>query len=354
MKPIVDLRGVSKRYGGILALDRVDLRVKRGEIFTVLGPNGAGKTTLLRIIAGIEHPDAGEIYFGGELVNESKLVEVRRRCTMVFQNTTLFNTTVFNNVAYGLKVRGFSAREIRERVRAALDTVKLNGFEGRRARTLSGGEQQRVSLARALVLETELLLLDEPTANLDPKNVSIIEEVISWLNKQQGTTIIMASHNMFQVEALTDRVAFLIQGRIQEVRRIQDLFESPSEHLASFARLDNVFVGASRVSDNGSSLIDLGNGLVFKASTRTSGNVVVRIDSKDIILSKKPFVSNATNSFEGRLVEIADFGATVKLKVDVARKQFTVQMTKHSFTEMGLNLGQRVFLSFKASSVKVV
>ena len=170
---ITKLTNVTKRYGEISALSKVSLEIRAREIFSVLGPNGSGKTTMLKIMALIDEPTNGEVLFDGELIHKGNRSQARLKSTMVFQKTTLFNTTVYNNIAYGLKIRGYARAEITEKVKDALRLVKLDGYEKRSAKSLSGGEQQRVSLARSLALNTKLLLLDEPTTNMDPKTVSI-------------------------------------------------------------------------------------------------------------------------------------------------------------------------------------
>jgi len=210
---LLNLHNIEKRYGEKLALDKVNLTVEKGEILAVVGPNGAGKTTLLKVMALIETPTKGELHYDGMKVAKSNREMLRRKCTMVFQKTVLFDSSVYDNVAYGLKLRRFPQNEIQHRVREALRLVKLEGYEKRRAKKLSGGEQQRVSLARALALETELLLLDEPTANLDPKSVSIIEGAISNVNKQVSTTVVVATHNMFQAQSMTHRTALMLKQK---------------------------------------------------------------------------------------------------------------------------------------------
>jgi len=353
MRNLIKLKDVTKNYGDIKALNHVSLRVRKGEVFTIAGPNGSGKTTMLKIMASIDTPTKGEVHFDGLRVSDSNRSQIRTKCTMVFQKTVLFNTTVYKNIAYGLKLRKFSKNEIDERVENVLDLVKLHGYEKRLAKNLSGGEQQRVSLARALALDTELLLLDEPTANLDPKNVSIIEETMSRVNREFNTTIIMATHNLFQAETITKRAALILGGKIVQVGTAQEIFRVPSKHLASFARLENVFSGTSKILKEGTSLIDVGNGLEIETSLKKSGNATVFVRPEDIILSKKPISSSARNVFKGKIVEISDLESVVKLKID-AGKQFIVQITKRSFNEMQLNVRSEVFLTFKASSVHTI
>jgi tungstate transport system ATP-binding protein len=353
MKQLIKLKEVTKHYGEVTALDDVSLEVKEKEIFTVLGPNGSGKTTMLRIMASIVEPTSGEVFFGGEKINNSNRSQARKRSTMVFQKTALFNTTVYKNVAYGLKLRKFPKKEIAERVENVLDLVKLNGYDKRLAKKLSGGEQQRVSLARALALNAELLLLDEPTANLDPKNVSIIEETISRVNHEFNTTIVMATHNLFQAETITKRAALILGGKIVQVGTAQEIFRVPSKHLASFARLENVFSGTSRILKERTSLIDVGNGVKIETALKKSGDVTVFVRPEDIIISKKPISSSARNVFKGKIVEISDLESVAKIKID-AGKQFIVQITKRSFNDMQLNIHSQVFLAFKASSVHTI
>jgi len=231
--------------------------------------------------------------------------------------------------------------------------VQLSGFEHKNALSLSGGEAQRVALAQALVVEPELLLLDEPTANLDPKNIFIIEKVLSWVNRERKTTMVMATHNMFQAETLAKKVGFLLDGKMEKIGTAQEVFDAPSKHLIDFARLENVFSGNSRILEEGTSLIDIGDGIQIEAATRKSGNVTIFVRPEDIILSRKPIVSSARNVFKGKIVEISDMGSVVKLKID-SGKRFIVQITKRSFHEMRLNIHLEVFLAFKASSVNII
>jgi len=353
MKPIIELENISKTYGNVTALQHISINFLEGEVSSLLGPNGSGKTTLLRIMAGLEKPTSGEMRFESARVDESNINQIRLKTTMVFQKTALFSTSVYKNIAYGLRIRGCSRRETDEKIKEVLKTVRLEGYEKRPAKKLSGGEQQRVALARALALDIDVLLLDEPTANIDPKNVSIIEDVLSWVNKEKKTTIVVATHNVFQAETLAKRAALLLEGKIVKVGAPQEIFTLPSKILESYARLENSFSGFSKVTGEGTSLVDVGDGLQIEAPFEKAGNVTVFVRPEDIILSSKPLVSSARNSFEGRIVQISDLGPVVKLKVK-AGKDFIVQITKRSFIEMRLNVDSRVFLAFKASSVQTI
>lgn len=352
MNVIAKLDNVTKMYGKITALNGISLKIPQGEVFTLIGPNGSGKTTLLKILAFVEKPTKGKVYFDGQLVEERNRPEFRLKGTMVFQKTVLFNATAYENIAYGLKLRGLSKEEINERVRNVLKLVKLEGCEKRPAKKLSGGEQQRVSLARALALRTELLLLDEPMANLDQRSASIIEAVISRIRQETNTTIILATHNMFQVTTFSEKVALINNGELIHVGKTHEILKD-SRKLANFARIENIFSGVSCVTKDGTSRIDVGDNMQIEASMRRSGKISVFVRPEDIILSKIKFASSARNVFEGRIVEILDLGSTVRLRID-AGKQFVVQITKHSFIEMQLNLSSKVFVTFKASSVHTI
>jgi len=353
MTVLAELKNLTKRFGERTALNDVTLQIQEGEILGLLGPNGSGKTTLLKVLAFLLMPDAGEITFRGETVTEKNSERKRLESTMVFQRTMLFNTSVYNSVAYGLRIRKMRKNKIDEEVSKALRLAKLEDFEKRQAKKLSGGEQQRVALARALVLKTKLLLLDEPTANLDPKNASIIEEVIANANRELKTTIVMATHNMFQAKSLPHRIALMENGRITEVGTSTEIFGRLSKTLASFAAVENTFAGTARISEDGSTLIDVGNDIQIVAAAKNVGEVSVFVSPEDIILSRNRFESSARNVLRGRIVEIQDLGSVVRLKVNVG-KTFTVQITKRSFNEMGLNLNTEVFLAFKASSVQII
>ena len=353
MTVTAELKNVTKAYDNKIVVDSINLQIHEGEILALLGPNGSGKTTILRMLAFIENPTDGEVNFQGERVNFKNTEKIRLQSTLVFQKTTVFSSSVYKNIAYGLKLRNVPKETRDIEVKKALELVKLEGFEKRNAKKLSGGEQQRVAIARALVLKTKLLLLDEPTANLDPKNVGILEEVIDKVNREIKTTIVMATHNMFQARKLPHRIALIDEGKINEIGTPAEIFGKLSKNLASFAAVDNTFTGTAQPTEGGTSIVDIGDGVHIEITEQRKGATAVFISPLDIIVSKTAIDSSARNVFKGKVVEISDLDSLVKLRVN-AGKTFSVQITKKSFNNMDICLNLEVFITFKASSVQVI
>jgi len=231
-----------KTYQNRRVLEVEQLEIRKGEVLALVGPSGAGKSTLLRLLNFLEPPTEGNLFFHNHPFNagQEMPLELRRRVTMVFQRPMLLNRTVRDNVRFGLDLHG--KRNTNGIVQATLEQVGLAGLENQRARTLSGGEAQRVALARAIALRPEVLLLDEPTANLDPYNVSLIEKIAGDLNRQEGTTLVLVTHNVFQARRLDHRVAFLLDGKVIEVADADQFFNHPTDpRTAAFVRGDMVY-----------------------------------------------------------------------------------------------------------------
>jgi len=229
METKLQLKGIEKNYGPVKALEAIDLEIVGGKTIVLLGTNGAGKTTLLRIIAGLEKQDKGSIFLEGR---ETSRRELRQIATLVFQRSAMFSRSIYGNLAYGLKIRGKKDVEIREEITRALQDVGLRNFEKRKAKKTSGGEQQRIALARAFLLNPRILLLDEPTANLDPNSAIMIEKALVN-QKKSDEIIIMATHNLAQAKRLADEIILIYNGRIVDRSGPEEFFVNPRSEISS-------------------------------------------------------------------------------------------------------------------------
>jgi tungstate transport system ATP-binding protein len=239
---VFSIHGLRKYYDGNCVLQVNSLDIYRNEIFAVVGPSGSGKSTFLRLLNFLERPTEGKIFYNQHEFSSIQdiTVPVRRQVTTVFQSPLLLNRSVEANVEYGLKLHG--KNDTSQSIHEVLRKVGLQDMAGRRPRTLSGGEAQRVALARAMILQPEVLLLDEPTANLDPYNVKLIEEIVLELNNNPGTTIVMVTHNVFQARRLANRVGFLLNGKIIEVSDADIFFNTPTDpRTAAFVKGEMVY-----------------------------------------------------------------------------------------------------------------
>jgi len=230
----VRLENIVKTFNETVALKGINLHIKHQELFTLLGPSGCGKSTTLRIIAGLDYPDSGSIYFGNDEV--TFLPSSERGAVLVFQNYALWpHMTVYENIAYGLKLRKLPKDEIERRVRWVLELVRLRGFEGRYPTQLSGGQQQRVAIARALVVEPRVLLLDEPLSNLDAKLRLEMRSEIRRIQRELGITVIYVTHDQEEAMAISDRIAVMNVGTIEQIGTPLELYYRPkTEFVASF------------------------------------------------------------------------------------------------------------------------
>jgi tungstate transport system ATP-binding protein len=235
------LEDVAQDYGGRRVLQIHRLEIASGEVLGLLGPTGAGKSTLLRLLAGLEAPASGSLTYAGHRLDGRALPgKVRRGVTLVFQRPLLLSGTVRANVEYGLRLRGLG--RCPERVQAILDRLGLEPLAARPARVLSGGEVQLVALARALILEPRVLLLDEPTSHLDPARVALVEKVVSEFQRRQGATVVWATHNLFQARRIAQWVALLLDSRLVEAAPTQEFFKTPRDpRTAAFVRGEMVY-----------------------------------------------------------------------------------------------------------------
>ena len=223
------LEGLRQRYGERTVLDIPDMTIQRGEILALVGPSGAGKSTLLRLLALLEAPTDGKLVFhrnGKKVTQSDAALDDRRQIALLFQRPALLSRSVRDNVAYGLGVRG---QKSPAKVEQALKEVGLAELASAHPRTLSGGELQRAALARMLVLSPEVILLDEPTANLDPANVRLIEGLVRDHNARNGTTVVLVTHNVFQARRLATRTGLILDGELVELAPTEEFFSAPRD-----------------------------------------------------------------------------------------------------------------------------
>lgn len=335
-KLIFKVRNLKKVYNNKIVLDVDNLNFQEGKIYAIVGPNGSGKTTLLNILNLLEKPNEGQIFFyAQEITNKSNsdTLEIRKRITLVNQDPFLFHSTVYDNIAYGLKIRSIPPKVQKSRIRSALNIVGLSGFKDRKANQLSGGEAQRVVIARALVIEPEVLFLDEPTTNIDQKHIDVVERIIKKIKKEIKTTVIFSTHDLSQAYRLADEVISLLDGKI--IKQVPE----------------NLLRGEIVEEDGLKRFKTMGN-IKFAIVSEKVGLAYISIDPRDIILSYEQFQSSARNSFLGKIIKIAEQNHLVKLEIDIGIP-LVVIITRESFFKMNLNLGNKVYLTFKASAVKL-
>jgi iron(III) transport system ATP-binding protein len=342
--PGVSLKGLSRRYGDVAAVDDLSLEVKPGELVALLGPSGCGKTTTLRLVAGFLAPEAGEIWVGERCLSSPATVvpPERRRMAMIFQSYALWpHMTVAQNVAYGLRFkRGVAAADRDRRVAEMLRIVQLAGFEARYPGELSGGQQQRVAVARALVVEPEILLLDEPLSNLDANLREEMRFEIRRLHEAFGITTLYVTHDQAEAMVISDRIAVLERGRVAQVGTAVEIFLQPrTRFVAEFIGKTNLVEGVAVGPDN----VALGPLRLRVGGERlvTGARVAVSIRPHDIALGGVP--PAGANSLDGTIERASFLGDTVDYQVKVADSDVVLRVAAPAAQRR--RAGERVGLS---------
>jgi spermidine/putrescine ABC transporter ATP-binding subunit len=321
MTTSVTIESVTKRFGETTAVDDVSIDIAKGEFFTLLGSSGCGKTTLLRIIAGFLRQTSGTVRFGGRPIDD---VPAHRRNTgMVFQNYAIFpHLTVFDNIAYGLRARRCGRAEVEQRVNAMLELIRLTHLRDRRPRELSGGQQQRVVLARAMVIQPDVLLMDEPLSNLDTEMRVHLRSEIRALQRQVGITTIYVTHDQEEALLISDRIAVMSSGRVEQIAAPVDIYNAPqTRFVAGFIGESNMLPG--RVVDRSGERIVVALGergrlaVDAAAETGTAHTVAFRPQDADL----DPVSGSDGEGLVGALVDIQFLGGTVRYVVDIGAGQ---------------------------------
>jgi tungstate transport system ATP-binding protein len=344
------------RRGPAEVLRVAELDVYEGEVLAVLGPNGAGKSTLLQVLGLLEPPVEGEVRFEGEMVAGRELA-LRRRMAAVFQESLLLDRSVKANVELGMALRGVPKQERRERSRRWLARFAIDKLAGRAARSLSGGEAQRVSLARALALEPEVLLLDEPFSALDqPTRESLIEELAGVL-QETGVTAVFVTHDRDEAARLAHRVAVLSEGRLRQVGPTAEVFSAPAdETVAAYVGVETAALGRVVEVADGLVVLQVGDRQVEAAADGFSAaEALVCLRPEDVVLSLSGLdvPSSARNHLQGNVARITATGSEVRVEVDCGFR-VVASITRRSREEMGLRVGSSVVASFKATAVHLI
>jgi len=314
------LERLGKNFGEFIAVEDVNLHIRRGEFLTILGPSGSGKTTLLMIIAGFLEATTGDIQFDG--LSIMSLRPEKRNFGMVFQGYALFpHMTVRQNIAYPLEVRKGARDEIVKRVDEMLELVQLETFGDRLPRQLSGGQQQRVALARALIFDPLVLLLDEPLGALDKKLRSNVQTQLKHLHRKVGKTFVYVTHDQEEALSMSDRVVIMNHGRVVQVGSPQELYERPSTVFASkFIGKSNILRGVVNQVDGNEVLYAIADKyfqqLVSNEKFSKNDEIILALRPEKIKIARSKVASNEVNILVGRIIDITYFGSTILVNVE--------------------------------------
>jgi spermidine/putrescine ABC transporter ATP-binding subunit len=349
----VSVRGVTKRFGEVTALDNVSLDIKRGEFFSLLGPSGCGKTTLLRIIGGFEEPSGGDVMIGGRNVVSDP--PYRRRTNMIFQHLALFpHLTVAQNVAFGLEMKKVPRKEIDQKIHDMLKLVRLDGFGKRKIDELSGGQKQRVAIARALVNDPEVLLLDEPLGALDLQLRLQMHDELKRIHKEIRSTFILVTHDQGEAITLSDRIGVMESGHIVQLGTPHDIYARPrNRFVARFIGHAN-FIDGRVSSSSGRACTLLSNGLQFKGyseqpySPQASATGALRYEKVRIL------PADASEGFAATVEDVTFLGSTYRITMKLENGMKIIAERGDDGGAMQLRPGARIRAAWADESLVVL
>lgn len=349
---MIRVKGLYKAWKEFKLQD-INLEVKRGEYFVILGPTGAGKTLLLETIAGFYIPEQGEVWLDGQEV--TRISPEQRKIGFIYQDYSLFpHMTVEQNIRFGLKARNSSALQNKDRVQEIMEWLGIAHLAHRRPATLSGGEQQKVAIARAIAIEPAVLLLDEPLSALDRRTRDYLREELKRVNETLGITMLHVTHDQTEAMVLADRIGVMMHGRIVQVGSPKEIFHKPlNEELAEFVGVENILPGTVQRHEQGIATIDTDAGVrIYAVSEYRAGAVKVLVRPEDITLAGQSVTDgSARNVLRGLIVDLEDLGPLTRVKLDSG---LVALITTQSREELGLHQGTAVHATFKATAVHVV
>ena len=355
----IEIKGVRKHFGDVVAVDNVDLTIKKGELFSILGASGSGKTTLLRILAGLEIPSQGSILIDG--VDMTSVAPYDRPVNIMFQNYALFpHMSVFENIAYGLKKEGLQKESIEEKVQKMLALVKLEGYENRKPNQLSGGQSQRVALARSLVKEPKVLLLDEPMAALDKKLRQSTQFELMDIHYELGITFVIVTHDQEEAMTLSDRIAIMEQGQFVQIGSPNLIYENPrSKFVADFLGNINLLEAIITEQNDKEIIVDcaaLGGELKFDQTEQANASEMTVALRPEKVMIEKNMPTNDDQSHIKGIVE--DFGYFGNLSIYRVKTEsgHVIQVSKQNRdrVEQSIKWEDEVYLSWDNDSLMLL
>ena len=356
---LLTLRDVAVHHGDHIVLRRASLEVCRGDVLALIGPNGAGKSTLLRVMGMLQRPDNGTVTLRGQNPVDGNLLELRRRIATVFQEPLLLNASVYNNAALGLKLRNVNSREIERRLRPWLERLGISRLASRAVRTLSGGEAQRTSLARALVLDPELLLLDEPFSGLDQPSRDALLDDLREILRGTGTTTVFVTHDRNEAFSLASRIGVMARGELLQSGPTPEVFTCPlTDEVAEIVGIENRINGVVEKSKGRVAIVRIEGGKIYVTSSSKPGTRVTMYIRADKVtaspLIEKSASVDGPNTFKAMVTKVWPGISDYRLAVQLGETELIVRPEQTIVGDFHPSSGEDVKVSFSAAAVHVI
>lgn len=342
---MLELHSINRKLGDF-NLANLTMSVAKGEYFVILGPSGVGKTVFLEVVAGLIRPDSGRIVWDG--TNITFVPPERRGFAMVYQDYALFpHLSVAGNIAYGLRARGVDKKIVKNKVENTAELLGIRGLLHRKPQTLSGGEQQRTALARALITEPKVLLLDEPLAAVDPREAERLRRVLRDIHHSRDSIFLHVTHNVDEALYLGDKIGVMLDGTLRLVSTPEEIFRSPTDReVADFLGMRNVIL-IEEITQDGCRA----GGVEISTSIADNSVAHVWIRPEDVLLSKRPFDSSARNQFRCTVTSWESSGRLLDVRISVSDLALSAMITRSSFDDLEIDSGAVLYCTFKSSAI---